>query len=103
MRKGFIFTDKKTSSRAVMSVILGAISLVSMAAAVFMAYLAGGEAAQKYGFVGLLSGIYAFAGLILGVATVLEKEYFKLFPVLGIALNLAALAGIGMILYIGVN
>jgi len=101
MRKGYIFTDKKTSSRAVMAVILGVISLVSVAAAVFSVYLNGGEASEKYGFVGLLSMIYAFAGLILGIVTAAEKEHFKFFPVLGILLNAAVLVGMGLMLLYG--
>ena len=30
-----------------------------------------------------------------------HKEYYRVFPVLGILLNLAALVGIGLILYLG--
>ena len=58
---------------------------------------------MKYGVIGLFSAIYSLTGLILGIVTVWEKNYYKLFPVLGILLNMAALAGVGLILYMGVN
>jgi len=35
-RKGFIFTDKKHSNRAVMAAVLGAISLASLGIMVFL-------------------------------------------------------------------
>ena len=40
-------------------------------------------------------------GLVLGLAAIQRKEYYRVFPVLGILLNLAALVGIGLILYLG--
>ncbi len=103
MRKGYIFTDRKISHRAAMAVILGVISLASLGTAVFQAYEAAGEISVKYGVIGLFSAIYSLTGLILGIVTVWEKNYYKLFPVLGILLNMAALAGVGLILYMGVN
>ncbi len=103
MRKGYIFTDKRTSHRAVMGVILGLISLVSLGGAVFQTYLSEGESVVKYGVVGLLSGIYSLIGLILGVVTVYDKNYYKFFPVAGIVLNLAILGSLGLIVYMGVS
>ncbi|MCI9144424.1 MAG: hypothetical protein HFH87_17695, partial [Lachnospiraceae bacterium] len=41
--------------------------------------------------------------LVLGFVTLQDKNYFRFFPVLGIVLNGAALAGIGLILYLGGN
>ncbi len=103
MRKGYIFTDKKISNRAVMAVILGVISLVAMGVVIFLAYVGKGEIAVKYGIVGLLSGIYSLIGLGLGIITVFDKNYYKLFPVLGIVLNLAGIACVGLVLYMGVS
>ena len=103
MRKGYIFTDRKISHRAVMAVILGVISLISLGILVFQTYEAAGEVSVKHGFIGLFSGIYSLIGLILGIVTVWEKNYYKFFPVLGIVLNMTALVGVGLILYMGVN
>lgn len=100
-RKGYIFTDKKGSNRARMAVILGIISLVSLGAAVFGAYRSGGEAKTGYGFTALLALVYSLTGLVLGIVTALNKNYYKPVPVAGIVLNAASLACIGLILYMG--
>lgn len=102
-RKGYIFTNKRHSHRAVMSVALGAISLVSLGIVIFLAYRSGGEAAVKFGFTGLLALLFSFVGLFLGVLTFSDKTYYRLFPVLGILLNFAALGFISLILYAGAN
>lgn len=100
-RKGFIFTDKRNSNRALMAVILGIISLVSLGYVVYASYRNGGAAKTGYGFTGLLALIYSLTGLVLGIKTVVREEYFRIIPVLGIVLNTAALGGIGLILYMG--
>ncbi len=86
-----------------MSVILGIISLMGLAAAVFLAYRSGGEAAVKSGFTGVLATVFSLAGMVLGVLTACNRSYYRLFPVLGIMLNLIALGGVSLILYAGVN
>jgi len=103
MRKGYIFTDKKNSNRAVMAVILGIISLISLVAVIVLAYVRRGEVAVKYGIVGLLCGIYSLVGLVLGIVTAFDKGYYKFFPVCGILLNMVSLAGVGLMLYMGVR
>lgn len=100
-RKNYIFTNKKNSPRAVMAVILGVISLVSLAAVVFLSYLNGGSALVSYGFTGLLATVYSLAGLLLGIVTIQNKDNYRLFPALGILLNFLALAAVSLILYAG--
>ncbi|MCI9338299.1 MAG: hypothetical protein HFH93_12325 [Lachnospiraceae bacterium] len=100
-RKGFIFTDKKHSNRAVMAAILGVISLGSLGAMVFLSYRNGGKVGAGFGAGALLAALYSTVGLILGLLTVQEKERYRLFPILGIILNLAALVSIGLIVYAG--
>lgn len=102
-RKGYIFTNKRHSHRAVMSVALGLISLVSLGIVIFLAYRSGGEAAVNYGFTGLLALLFSLVGLVLGVLTFSDKTYYRLFPVLGILLNFAVLGFISLILYAGAN
>ena len=102
-RKGYIFTNKKHSNRAVMATILGVISLLSLGIVVFRAYLSGGEATVGFGFTGLLAMIFSVIGLCLGVVTVREKDYYRLFPVMGIILNLLSLGSLSLILYAGAN
>lgn len=101
-RKGsYIFTSKKHPERGIMSTILGIISIASMAAAIYMTYMDGGNAKPQFGAVGLLVTIFAFAGIILGVLGKMEKERYYLFPWLGIVLNLLALVMVSMVLYAG--
>ncbi|MCM1215721.1 MAG: DUF6142 family protein [Lachnospiraceae bacterium] len=103
MKKSYLFTNKKHSDRAIMATILGIISLVSMGIVLFMTYRNDGEAAVGFGFTGLLATIFSVVGLGLGIVTFQDKDYYRFFPVLGILLNLAALGGIGFILYVGAN
>lgn len=84
-----------------MSTILGIISLVSLIVVVYLAYQTGGEAENGYGMTGLLATIFSLIGLILGIVTVREKSYYRLFPWLGVALNLLVLGSISFILYLG--
>lgn len=100
-RKSVIFTDKRNSNRAIMSVILGIISLVSLGVVMFFSYRSGGEVRFGHGVTAFLAALYSMTGLALGLVTVQKKEYNKWFPVLGILLNAATLACVGLILYMG--
>lgn len=84
-----------------MSTILGIISTISLGIVVYLTYLRGGEATVGYGVTGLLAAVFSLAGLILGIVTVRNKEYYRLFPWLGVILNLVVLGSIGLILYLG--
>lgn len=100
-RKGYIFTNKKHSERAIMATILGIISLAALVVVVFRSYLYAGDVAVNYGHTGFLAMLFSMVGFSLGMATVRDKGYYRLFPVLGILLNLAALGGVSLILYAG--
>lgn len=102
-RKGFIFTNKKNSNRAVMAVILGIISLASLGTAVFSSYKDNGAFEARYGVVALLAAVYSLVGAGLGIAAASDKDNYRLFPVLGILLNALTLAGLCLILYMGAN
>lgn len=84
-----------------MSTILGIISTISLGIVVYLTYLRGGEATVGYGVTGLLAAVFSLSGLILGIVTVRNKEYYRLFPWLGVILNLVVLGSIGLILYLG--
>lgn len=86
-----------------MSAILGIISLAALGTVVFLAYRRSGEALAGYGFTGLFALLFSLTGEVLGFQTVGDKDHYRLFPVLGILLNLAALGGISLILYAGAN
>ena len=98
-RKKYIYTDKKSSLRAGMAVILGGISNLSIAAVIYFSFKGNGETRQSYGFVILFAACFALTGLGLGFVTAQNKDYYKTLPVLAILLNLAALAMISVIFY----
>lgn len=99
--KKYIYTNKKHSQKAIMSVILGIISLGSVILVLWLTSRAGGEATNGYGMTGLLATLFSFVGLILGVLTVRENVYYRIFPILGVILNVLCLVCISMILYLG--
>ena len=68
---------------------------------VYMTYKRDGDATVGYGVTGLLTTLFSLVGLVLGVVTVRDKSYYRLFPWLGIVLNILVLGGISLILYMG--
>lgn len=100
-KRNYIFTDKKKSDKAIMSMILGIISNASLGIVVYMSYLSGGEAPGGYGVTGFLATVFSLIGLILGIMTVRDKQNFRLFPWLGTLFNLAALGFVAFLLYLG--
>lgn len=91
-RKNYIFTNRKHSERAIMSTVLGVISNASLGIVLYLSYLSGGNVPLSYGLTGLLAALFSLVGLVMGLFTVRERDMFKLFPILGILLNLAALS-----------
>ncbi len=102
-KEGYIFTDKKNPKWGIMSSILGLIAGSSVCLAVHMTYLNEGAAQMQHGAVVLLSMIYAAAGLALGIRSLMEKDIFRIFPILGIFLNVLTMVASGLILYLGVS
>ncbi|MCI5584479.1 MAG: DUF6142 family protein [Lachnospiraceae bacterium] len=100
-KKNYMFTNKKHSSRGIMSAILGTISLVSLGLAVFQTYQVKGEAGGNMGTVGFVATCFSITGLTLGILSKTEADRFRLFPYLGIVLNLLALMATSTILYAG--
>lgn len=84
-----------------MAAILGVISNGSLAAVLYLAYLKGGAVPISYGLTGFLAAVFSIAGLVLGVLGLQEPDVFKLFPVLGIILNLVALGILAFVVQLG--
>ncbi|MDE6220490.1 MAG: hypothetical protein K2G51_08705 [Lachnospiraceae bacterium] len=101
-KEGYIFTDKKNPKWGIMSTILGLIAGASICLAVHRTYLNKGSALMQYGAVVLLAMIYAVAGLVMGIRSLNEKDIFRIFPVMGILLNVLTIITSGIILYLGV-
>ena len=86
-----MFTNKKHSNKAIMSAILGVISNGSLGMVLYLSYLASGNVPISYGLTGFLAAVFSLTGLAFSVLSLQDKEQFKLFPVLGLVLNLIAL------------
>ena len=100
-KKNYIFTNKKHSDKAIMSTILGVISLVSLGIVTYLSYSQGGVMHGGYGVTGVLATVYSLIGLILGVLTLRDKDIYRFFPVLGTILIVISLGGISFLLYLG--
>lgn len=99
--RGYIFTNKRHSQKAIMSTILGVISTASMVVVIYLSFLLQGQTPISYGLTGLLALLMAVVGEVLGVMTVFERDRFKLFPIIGIVLNLVAIFIVGFVFYMG--
>ena len=84
-----------------MATILGIISMATLVYTVLMSYRQNGEVPRQYGAAAMLVMVFAFAGIILGVISRMERDKYYLFSYLGIALNVLVLAAISVILYAG--
>ena len=93
MPKGgtFKFTSKKQSEKGIMSTVLGMISMVAFFVANAGAFNEKGEVAPRYGGVGVLSLIFALAGLVLGIMSFREPDVFRLFVWMGAVISTVAL------------
>ena len=100
-KRKYIYTNKKHPTGAIMSVILGIISGVSMIAVVYLTYRAKGETIPGYGLTGLLAVIFSLIGFVLSAKSFQQKEAFRVYSVVGLILNLAVLLGVGGIVYLG--
>lgn len=100
-KRKYIYTNKKHPTGAIMSVILGTISAVSMIAVVYITYLAKGATKPGYGLTGLLAVVFSLIGFVLSITSLQQKEIFRVYSVVGLILNLVNLLGIGGIVYMG--
>ncbi|SDB40738.1 DUF6142 family protein [Butyrivibrio sp. INlla16] len=101
-RGRYVFTDKKHPEKGVLSAALGLISVATIVYAVILSYRNGGQAEAKYAVAVMFCLVYSIAGLVLGIMSRMERDIFKLFPNLGIILNVLALIWVGLLLYFSV-
>ena len=84
-----------------MSVILGVIGIASIVVAIAFTYAKGGNASLEYGGVVLLSLLYGFAGLVLGILSKKEPDKYYFLSYLGMVLNAVIITMVSLILYAG--
>ena len=100
-RKNYIFTNKEHPKKAIMSTILGILSVGSLILAAYLSYMDKGAENMRYGSACFLAMLFAFVGIVTGVLSRMEKDKFYLFSYIGIGLNIAALGLVSLILYAG--
>lgn len=100
-RQGYKFTRKRHPKRAIMSTVLGVISLAALIVVIYISYVNNGGSVASPGFTGLLITLFSLTGFCLSGVTFFESERYLLFPVIGITLNSLALIGISIVLYVG--
>lgn len=96
-----MFTDNRHPEKGVMSAILGCISVTALVVSVVFTYRDGGQAQIRYAAAALVAAIFSVAGIILGIMSRFERDIFKLFPNLGIILNLLSIIFIVFLLVLG--
>ncbi len=100
-KRKYIYTNKKQSQRAIMSTILGIISLVSLVLVIYFTYQRDGVTTGGYGMTGVWATIFSLVGEVLGIITLRDKDNYRFFPILGTLLNGVVLIGIFFLLYLG--
>ena len=103
VRDRYMFTDNRHPEKGIMSAILGAVSVGALVAAVVFTYRDGGQAQIRYAAAALVAAIFSVVGLILGIMSRFERDIFKLFPNLGIVLNLLSIIFVVFILVLGLT
>lgn len=100
-KRNYIFTNKKHPQRAIMSTILGIISMVSLIIVIYLTYLKDGQAPISYGLTGLLIVMFSFTGLLLGLFSLKESDRYHLFQWIGLIVNGIVLIAMAFIIYAG--
>lgn len=98
-----MFNSKEVSSRALLSVALGVISVVSCSLMIYLTYLNDGRAQLRYGGVVFLCLFFSLAGLILAILSRREPEKRYWVSYLGMVLNGGILVLGFVIIYLGLG
>ena len=99
-RRGYIFTKKKHPAIAIMSSILGAISLIAILYGIISSFYLAGEIPARYGAAGVLAMLYSLVGMVLAIYSFKLQESFHLFAVIGTVLNGICLLAEAFLLWI---
>lgn len=100
-RSGYIYTNKKHTGFGIMSTILGALANITLGTTIYLSYIHKGVASERYGAAAFLAVVFMIIGIGLGLWSTVERDKFKLFSVIGIAVNVLAFGMLSLILYAG--
>lgn len=79
-RRSYKFTEKTHSKKAMISFGLGAATLLTYFAFVYLSYKAAGQLSAYFGAFGVLAMIVAVVSLVFAITTLKEEDSFALFP-----------------------
>ncbi|MBQ3899643.1 MAG: hypothetical protein IJ195_01350 [Lachnospiraceae bacterium] len=99
-KRSYIFTNKKHPLIAIMSTVLGAVSLLSYAFAIVRSFTLVGNISLRFGFGGFLALVYSLIGAVLSLYSFKLKDTFHLFPAIGLVLNVLSLFVAGFLLWL---
>lgn len=102
-RHGHLYNSREVSTNAVLSVIMGAISLFSSIMMIYLTYRNGGEAELRYGGVVFVCLFISLFGLILAILSRREPEKKYLVSYIGMVLNGLVLVLGFIIIYLGLG
>lgn len=100
-RHGHLFSSREISTKALLSVTLGGISLTACCVMIYLAYENGGQAQLRCGGVVFICLFFALAGMILGILSRREPEKQYIVSYLGMLLNGAVLCLGFTLMYLG--
>ncbi|MBP3702317.1 MAG: hypothetical protein J6I65_00890 [Lachnospiraceae bacterium] len=101
-RRKIQFTDKTHPKRGIVSVIIGAVCMICTFALFIGAGRARGNAAAWYGYLGMITMLVAFTGLILGIRCFKEEDIYYTTPTAGVILNGLLTLCYVVLLFVGV-
>lgn len=102
-KRMYSFAEKKQSKRGITSTVLGVISLIIMLTLVYIAFFTGGAGGFYLGSIGLLSIVFAIAGISYGLYSFREKDVYYTFSQVGSILNGCILAAWIFMVIIGIS
>lgn len=100
-KRGYKFTNKKHPPQAIASMMLGLVSLLGMAAVIYLSSTESGVTRPGYGLTGLLSVIFTVTGLILGILSLKKRDSFRILGYMGSILNGLVLAAVAYLFFLG--
>ena len=96
------FSDKKISSFAIMSVVLGLISAIALIIMTVNSYKLNGEVPFAYGFTSCLSFVFALIGCAIGFYSRSDKDSYVFAGDIGIGINVIVLLYLLYVLGLGI-
>lgn len=100
-RNGYIYTNKEHTRFGIMSTVLGVLANITLISSIYLSYTNKGVVPDRYGAAAFLAVIFLIIGMGLGLWSTIEKDKFKLFSVIGIAVNILGFGVLSIILYAG--